>query len=145
MRRLLVIVVAVVTLTGCEFTLPSRPTDFPTTAVEGSILLGGRPLPNGGAGWVTFFPEGSSLGDATVCRLKEDGSYSCDRVPVGPLNVRIDVAPSVMKDWPQPLRQGVAILRGPQSPLRIESKAGEKTRFDFDMARLLEPAPRRTF
>jgi hypothetical protein len=145
MRRHVALVTAFATLTGCEFTLPGRPTDFPATIVEGSILLGGRPLPNGGAGWVTFFPEGSSLGDATVCRLKEDGSYICDRVPVGPLNVRIEVAPSVETDWPQSLRQGVAILRGPQSPLRIESKAGEKTRFDFDMARLLEPAPRRTF
>lgn len=142
MRPKLVFVSAVATLTGCEFTLPGRPSEFTKTTVEGSILLGGRPLPNGGAGWVTFFPEGPSLGDATVCRLKEDGSYTCDRVPVGPLNVRIDVAPSVMKDWPQTLRQGIAMLRGPQSPLRIESKANEKTRFDFDLARLLEPTAR---
>lgn len=135
MRRCVAILAAVAPTIGCEFTFPGRPADFPTTTVEGAILIGGRPLPNGGTGWVTFFPEGSSLGDATVCRLKEDGTFYCDRVPVGPLNVRIDVAPSVMKDWPQPLRQRVVLLRGPQSPLRIESKSGETTRFDFDLAR----------
>ena len=121
--------------TGCEFTLPGRRSDFPKTTVEGSILLGGQPLPNGGIGWVTFFPEGSSLGDATVCRLKPDGKYSCDRVPVGPVNVRIDVAPSVMVGWPLPLRQRVTLLRGPQSPIRITTKADETMRFDFDLAR----------
>ena len=54
---------------GCEFTLPGRPSDFPKAVVEGKIVIEGQPLPNGGRGWVTFFPEGSSRGDVAVCRL----------------------------------------------------------------------------
>jgi hypothetical protein len=120
---------------GCDYTLPSRPQQFPTSVVEGTILLAGKPLPNGGTGWVTFFPEGGSLGDPTVCRLKPDGSYFCDRVPVGPINVRINLAPSVLAQSPRIVRNHNAVLRGPASPLRIVAKQGETTLFDFDYAR----------
>lgn len=120
---------------GCEFTPPGRPSDFPKAVVEGKIVMEGQPLPSGGRGWVTFFPEGSSRGDVAVCRLNSDGSYRCDRVPVGPVNVRIDVAPSAATSLPPMTRRRVLLLRGPMSPLRITTTDAAVTRFDFDLAR----------
>jgi hypothetical protein len=131
--RLVGPLIAVITV-GCDYTLPSRSQQFPTAVVEGIVLLAGKPLPNGGTGWVTFFPEGGSLGDPTVCRLKPDGTYFCDRVSVGPNNIRIDVAPSVLAQSPPIVKNSNAILRGPRSPLRIVTKSEEKARFDFDFA-----------
>jgi hypothetical protein len=127
---------------GCEFTPPGRPSDDLETVVEGTILLDGSPLPNGGRGWVTFFPEGSSQGDVAVCRLNADGSYRCDHVVVGPVNVRIDVAPSVAANIPPIIRRRIMTLRGPTSPLRSTTTAGAVTRFDFDL--LHSPDPPRT-
>jgi hypothetical protein len=120
---------------GCEFTLPGRPSDFLKSVVEGKIVMEGQPLPNGGRGWVTFFPEGSSRGDVAVCRLNADGRYRCDRVPVGPVNVRIDVAPSVAANILPIVKRRIMLLRGPASPLRITTTEGAVTRFDFDLTR----------
>src|SRR4051812_5986031 len=124
---------------GCDATFPERPSHSPKTVVEGRVLLEGRPLPNGGVGWVTFHPEGSSLGDVAVCRLQSDGSYRCDHVPVGPVNVRIDVAASV--SLPPMIRRRVNRLRGPESPLRIVTTRGTATSFEFELA--LSPDPKR--
>jgi hypothetical protein len=123
---------------GCEATLPGGPSAFPKAVVEGTVLSEGKPIPNDGVGWVTFYPEGSSLGDAAVCRLKPDGSYRCDHVPVGPLNVRIDVANSV--SLPPVIRRRINRLRGPESPLRVVSSTGAATRYDFDLALSPDPA-----
>ena len=120
---------------GCEFTPPGRPSDFPKAVVEGTILLDGRPLPSGGKGWVTFFPEGGSRGDVAICRLNSDGSYRCDHVPVGPVNVRIDVAPSATADISPFVRRRITVLRGPASPLRITTAKDAVTRFAFDLVR----------
>jgi hypothetical protein len=133
-RTIALLFVAMV-LSGCEFTLPGRPSDFPKAVVEGKIVMEGQPLPNGGRGWVTFFPEGSSRGDVAVCRLNSDGRYRCDRVPVGPVNVRIDVAPSVAANILPIVKRRIMLLRGPASPLRITTTEGAVTRFDFDLTR----------
>jgi len=133
-RRVALLFLATVA-SGCEFTAPGRPSDFPNSVVEGKIVMDGQPLPNGGRCWVTFFPEGSSRGDVAVCRLNSDGRYRCDHVPVGPLNVRIDVAPSAAVRIPLIVRRRVMLLRGPASPLRITTTEGAVTRFDFDLMR----------
>jgi hypothetical protein len=125
--------ITVFAVVGCEFTPPGGPTRFPKSSVEGAVLLAGRPLPNGATAWVTFYPEGSARGDVTVCRVNADGNYRSDHAPVGPLNVRIDVAPSVLAGLPFEVRRWVQVLRGPGSPLRMETREGEVTRFDFDL------------
>ena len=122
---------------GCEFTFPGRPSDFPKSVVKGKILLDGRPLPSDGAAWVTFYPEGASLGDAAVGRVNPSGEYRCDNVPVGPVNVRIDVASSVV--LPTIIRHRVNRLRGPESPLKITTTKEAATRFDFDLSRSPDP------
>jgi hypothetical protein len=134
------IAVAALVGAGCEFTAPGGPSEFPKAVVEGSVSLDGRPLPNGGVGWVTFFPEGAARGDVAVCRLNSDGSFRCDRVPVGPNHVRIDAAPSALATTPAIVRRRVQILRGPESPFRITTTAENVTRFDFDLLRTPDPA-----
>jgi hypothetical protein len=136
------LLVAVVLCAGCEFSLPGPPSEFPKAVVEGKITMDGKPLPSGGRGWVTFFPEGSSRGEVAVCRLEADGGYRCDHVPVGPVNVRIDVASIVAANISPIVRRRVSMLRGPASPLHVTTIEGAATRFDFDLT--LSPDPPRT-
>ena len=140
--RLMILLFAAASCAGCEFTFPGRPSDFPTAVVEGKIVMDGKPLPAGGRGWVSFFPEGASRGDVSVCRLKADGVFRCDRVPVGPVNVRIDVAPNVAAIMSPIVRRRLILLRGPASPLRLTTSEGAVTRFDFDLT--LSPDPPRS-
>ncbi|WP_246196427.1 hypothetical protein [Aquisphaera giovannonii] len=73
---------------GCSEEL--GPERFATTHVSGRISLGGKAV---GGGFVDFLPGQGTRGNIRSARIRDDGTFEADRVPVGLVAIRIVGAP----------------------------------------------------
>ena len=80
----LLVVIAGLLAAGCAEEL--GPEVMRTTSVHGKITQGGRPI---GGGWIEFIPADGTVGNLRSARIKADGTFSADRVPVGSVAVRL--------------------------------------------------------
>jgi hypothetical protein len=96
---------------GCAEEL--GPEAIPHTRAEGVVLLSGRPVERG---WVEFQPVDGTLGDITSTRLRPDGSFRFDRVPVGEVSVRLVDVPLGSTGAYWIFRNNSPIRRSTQSP-----------------------------
>jgi len=55
-------------------------------SVSGKVTFNGAPMPGG---TVTFVPEGGGAGGGSASINPEDGSYSIDKLPKGPMKVTV--------------------------------------------------------
>lgn len=95
---------------------------------------------------MTVFPMGPSLGDLAIGPIGEGGRYRIDHAPVGPLAVRVNLPKTMFEELLRtnpPLARRVHPYGTPASPLRMTSRPGEPTRFDFDLVRDSVPRPGR--
>jgi hypothetical protein len=115
-------------LAGCSEEIgPERPA---TSRVEGTIMVGGRPVTSG---WIEFLPVEGTEGNLRTARISKDGSFSVDLVPVG----RVAVAFADLRLPP------IATALGPvdartfrffTTPIRRVIPSGIKTDLDLDLA-----------
>jgi hypothetical protein len=56
------------------------PERMPVTRVTGVVREGSHPL---SGGWIEFFPVDGTVGNLRSARLRADGSFEADHVPVG--------------------------------------------------------------
>ena len=73
---------------GCSEEL--GPEKFETTRVSGRVQLGGKPVTGG---FVDMLPVGGTRGLLRSTRIRPDGHFEMDRVPVGVVAIRIVGAP----------------------------------------------------
>lgn len=121
-------------LTGCEFTLPGRPLDYPTTTVSGKITYLGEGV---AGGWISFHPIEGAIGNHTIGRIGPDGSYQVTDAPIGRLQVRLDF-PSATKSGLLARQTNLALrlklIQEPASPLTLETELGKPARFDLELS-----------
>jgi hypothetical protein len=125
-------------ISGCRYEPIGKPSHFPTTRLSGRVTLAGKPIPKG---WVSLFPLGSTLGEPLLVPIEEDGNYSTEKAPIGPLAVRVTLPKSDMeaiKKNDAAIANRLETLGGLKSPLRVETKSDSNNRFDVD---LLLPPP----
>ncbi len=108
------LVVAVFALLAFLIVGPHAAAGDKTSSVTGKITLDGKPLPGG---TIIFYPAGDDQFVGT--KIKEDGSFKLDRVPVGKHKVAIE-------------SKGVPARYGSKSALVVEVKEGAN-QFDFDL------------
>jgi hypothetical protein len=134
-------------IAGCQFTPPGKPSSYPTTTVVGTVTVDGRAVRGG---WISVHPWGGTLGDHAIGRIRDDGTYRIEAVPIGRLSVQIHVAPGMLPDnrvAPANFRQFLASIRGPMTPLRLDTgKFGNQPmHYDVDLmaasiaAKMAEP------
>jgi hypothetical protein len=113
---------------GCSEEIgPERP---PTTRVEGTITIGGRPVTSG---WVEFLPTEGTEGNLRTARISKDGTFSAGFVPVG----RVAVAFADLRIPPIPTALGPVeawSFRFNTTPIRKSIPAGPKASLDLDLA-----------
>jgi hypothetical protein len=124
LRRLLVRAVSitlVASASGCTDSIRG-PEPMPVASVRGVVTEGGRPV---GGGWIEFVPVEGTIGNLRTARLRADGSFSTDGVPVGVNLVRVVHArvenPAIAQFFSasfSPIRRVVPAREG--SPLAIE-------------------------
>ena len=73
---------------GCSEEL--GPERFPTSKVRGVVTLGKRPITGG---WIAFDPAEGVRGNVRIARIRPDGSFEADLVPVGRVLVGLDQIP----------------------------------------------------
>jgi hypothetical protein len=115
------------TLGGCTSELV--PESFPSSRVEGTIGIAGRPV---SSGWVEFLPAEGTMGNLRSSPILRDGSYRVDGVPRGRVVVRL----VGVYGPPIPTSLGpveVATFRSFLSPIRRVIDAGT-THLDLDLA-----------
>jgi hypothetical protein len=66
-------------LAGCSERL-GPPERMPVTQVTGLVTEGSRRV---SGGWIEFFPVDGTVGNLRSARIRPDGSFQADRVPVG--------------------------------------------------------------
>jgi hypothetical protein len=79
-----VIVAGCAATAGCAEEL--GPEVMTTTSVHGTIKQADLPIRGG---WIEFIPADGTVGDQRSARIDSDGSFSADRVPVGPVAIRL--------------------------------------------------------
>jgi magnesium transporter len=73
---------------GCSEELdPEHPA---TSTVDGVVRVGNTPV---GGGWIEFDPVEGTAGNLRIARIRPDGSFQADRVPVGKVLVRLSQIP----------------------------------------------------
>ncbi len=71
-------------LAGCRDALGPEP--MPVARVSGKLTDGGRPV---GGGWIEFYPVDGTVGRIRSTRVRANGSFETDGVPVGLNLVRV--------------------------------------------------------
>jgi len=108
-------------LAGCGEEL--GPEAMPTVPVRGRVHVRGRPV---GGGWIEFRPVEGTVGLPRSARLRSDGTFLADGVPVGRVAIRL-----VHPPFPRPsgrLFEQFSILRRDVPPSGSDP-------FDIDLAR----------
>jgi hypothetical protein len=126
---------------GCKEEL--GPERFVTTRVSGVIREGDRPVPGG---WIEFLPVGGTVGNQRSARIRPDGKFAADKVPVGENALRLVDAPlefpansRLFGAFTTPLRR--RIPEGGGDPLTIDL-VDEALRFQSTIQRARERTPR---
>lgn len=78
------VVAACATAAGCAEEL--GPEVMATTSVHGTVKQSDMPVRGG---WIEFIPADGTVGDQRSARINPDGSFAADRVPVGPVAIRL--------------------------------------------------------
>jgi hypothetical protein len=109
-------------LLSCGCTEELGPVPMPVTRVQGVVTEGRRPI---SGGWIEFLPVDGTVGNLRSARLKSDGSFDADGVPVGESVIRLVNAPIETPGYQQlfspsytPLRR--VISPHPSAPLKID-------------------------
>lgn len=93
--------------------------------VSGKVLYLGKPLP---AGNVTFIPE---KGGALTAEIKEDGSYTISKVPIGPAKITVEtqsVRPPAQGGFAPPMPPKDAIPSG-VDPSKLPGFQGQAKKY----------------
>ncbi len=115
-------------LAGCSEEL--GPEVMPTTRVQGSVTVAGRPVTSG---WIEFIPIEGTVGNMRSARIGRDGSFRVDRVAVGKLAVGVaNVPPRAVMTSFGPVSLG--LFNGMRTPIRRTIPGGSVTRVDLDLA-----------
>jgi magnesium transporter len=83
-----ILFLASLVVAGCSEEL--GPERFLTARVKGTVTIGGRPM---GGGFLSFDPAEGTRGNRRVARIRPDGSFEVEGVPVGRVIVRVDQVP----------------------------------------------------
>jgi hypothetical protein len=83
---------AAVLLASCGCADELGPERFRTTAITGTLTLGGRGL---GPGWLEILPTDGTTGHLRSARVERDGTFRADGVPVGEVAMRMVGFPPV--------------------------------------------------
>ena len=113
---------------GCSEEL--GPETWDSTHVRGMVTVSGRPV---SGGWIEFLPVDGTVGNLRSAPIGLDGTFSADRVPVGPLAIAFESLPSP----PIPTPFGPVSpheFRFFATPVRRTVSAGSSTRLDVDLA-----------
>jgi hypothetical protein len=107
-------------LAGCTQEL--GPVPMRLTRVQGVVREGKRPV---SGGWIEFFPVEGTIGNLRSARLRPDGFFDVDRVPVGPnlirlVNARIESpgAARLFSAYSSPIRR--QIPEQPGEPISVD-------------------------
>jgi hypothetical protein len=124
---------------GCKEEL--GPERFVTASVSGVIKEGDRPV---SGGWIEFLPVGGTIGNQRSARIRPDGSFAADKVPVGENALRLVNAPlefpantQLFGAFTTPLRRRIPEGGG---PLAIDLVA-ESIRFQSAVQRAQDRQP----
>lgn len=106
------------------------PERFESGRVEGTIRLGGRPIPSG---WVEFFPIDGTRGNLRSAPIRADGSFAASGVPAGRVAVRlVDAYGPPIPTSLGPVR--FSTFGSFQTPIRAMVPAGTTTCLDIELA-----------
>ena len=133
LRRNVLVSLLAPLLAGCGYHPPGRAWTYPTTNVTGKIMLAGRAVP---AGWVTLMPIDRTVGDFCIGRIHQDGTFTIPEAPIGPLQVRVKLAPRLSLALPigqSAIYRKLASLSDPGSVLRLTTVAGKTDYFECDL------------
>jgi magnesium transporter len=114
-------------LVGCSEEL--GPERFPTATVRGLVTLGNRPV---GGGWIEFHPAEGTRGNLRIARIRPDGSFEAEGVPVGRVIIgldRIPVEPMITRSGPVDPR----LFRSLGSPIRRTIPPGRDVELPIDL------------
>jgi hypothetical protein len=107
-------------LAGCSEEL--GPERMPVTHVKGLVTEGNRRV---SGGWIEFFPVDGTIGNLRSARIRADGSFETDKVPVGLNLIRLVNAPlssisakRIFGAYTSPIRR--TIPAHPTEPLLID-------------------------
>jgi hypothetical protein len=105
---------------GCSEEL--GPERMPVARVTGVVREGSQPV---SGGWIEFFPVDGTVGNLRSARLRADGSFEADHVPVGLNLIRLvnvplssPAAKQIFGAYTSPIRR--TILAQPTEPLLID-------------------------
>jgi hypothetical protein len=128
---------------GCKEEL--GPEHLSTARVSGVIREGDRPV---AGGWIEFLPVDGTVGNQRSARIRPDGFFAADKVPVGENALRLVNAPlefpgnaMLFGAFTTPLRR--RIPEGGGEPLAIDL-VDEALRFQSSVQRARERTPRDT-
>ncbi|HEY2159652.1 MAG TPA: hypothetical protein VGH33_28770 [Isosphaeraceae bacterium] len=125
------------TLGGCANEL--GPESFPSSRVEGTIRIAGRPV---SSGWIEFLPAEGTAGNLRSAPILRDGTYGVDGVPRGRVVVRL----VGVYGPPIPTSLGpveLATFRSFLSPIRRAIDAQPTSHVDLELASEAEAHQRR--
>ncbi len=83
--RLLLAAVSWIVLGACGCSEELGPERFATAKVRGMVTVGKSPV---SGGWIAFDPVEGTRGNLRIARIRPDGSFEADRVPVGRVSDR---------------------------------------------------------
>jgi len=128
-------------LEGCSQEL--GPERMPVTQVQGAVREGNRPV---SGGWIEFFPVDGTIGNLRSARVRPDGSFEADKVPIGLNLIRLvnvpltsPAAQRLFGAYSSPIRR--TIPGGPTHPIVIDV-VDETIRWQKSLARRPGPEPR---
>lgn len=118
--RLMALLAAAMLAGGCAEEL--GPVPMPVARVQGVVKDGERPV---SGGWIEFLPVDGTIGNLRSARLRPDGKFDADGVPVGRVAIRLVNLPVKMTAYVRmfapftsPIRR--VIPPHPAAPLNID-------------------------